>query len=172
MEPGSEETQWKDKKQHTQIATGEILNICNRKFLPLESCSAVKHVHSNSGESSPLEMFKMCGDKALSNLIWLCSYPCEHGIGLETYRGPFPPFFFFFFRESLILICAAGTLQANAQCLHHARSQKGSMLVGPCGNASMSTAALASAQPWCTNISFPAGFVALLMPPHFCSKHR
>lgn len=38
MEPDSEDTQWKEKKQHTQIATGEILNICNRKILPLESC--------------------------------------------------------------------------------------------------------------------------------------
>lgn len=75
MEPDSEDTQWKDKKQQTQIATGEILNICNSKFLPLESCSAVKHVPSKSGESPPLEMFKMCGDKALSNLVCLCSYP-------------------------------------------------------------------------------------------------
>lgn len=74
MEPDSEETQWKDKKQQTQIATGEILNVCNRKFLPLESCSAVKWMPTKSGESPPLEMFKMCGDKALSNLIWLCSY--------------------------------------------------------------------------------------------------
>lgn len=43
-----------------------------------------------AGESSILQMFRTCLDKALDNLTYLWSQPCcEQGLGLETSRGPF-----------------------------------------------------------------------------------
>jgi len=81
MEPDSEKgTQRKEKKQWTQVATRNILNkykekflnMLNKykeKFLPLESSSAAEQVPRKTGESAPLEMFRRCVSKALSDLV-------------------------------------------------------------------------------------------------------
>lgn len=170
MGPESEEAaQWEDKKQRMQVATGEILN---RKPLTLESTSAVEQVPTKAAESPPLEIFKIRAEKPWAARSGFTVVPLWAGDWTVCFWKLLPAWIFVWVCD---LICTADLLWANVQCLHNATSQKCSMLVWPCGNASMLTAALASAVPRYTNISSPAGllpFVAPLNPSSFSFKYR
>lgn len=66
-----------DKREKAQLARKESPRKGTRPHpAPLESSSAQKQVPTGAGESSVLQMFRTCLEKALDNVTYLWSQPC------------------------------------------------------------------------------------------------